>query len=371
MTSPVFEGLSGLASPALIFDLDAIERNLDRMLEIVGDEPSRLRPHMKTHKCGEILELQLERGIRQIKCATLSEAELAARSGIPDILIAYPLVNANAHVALDLVDAFPDRQFSFTVDSPASLSALERPEGPVLSVMIDFDCGMHRTGIPRGKAALELAIRILESPRLRFSGVHAYDGQIHVSDLETRKLEFETVLNRIDSFIAELRDIGIEVPSIVSGGSPTFAFHAAHAIRHAHWQCSPGTPVLWDMGYGSHFKDLPFEPAAFLLARIVSRPENFLTLDLGHKAVSAENPIDKRVRFPGHPGVDWVSQSEEHLVISCPGDGAEIGSEWLGVPWHVCPTVALHEKAYVVRQGKLTGESWNISARDRGISLKN
>src|SRR5690606_20713733 len=103
--------------------------------------------------------------------------------------------------------------------------------------------------------------------------------------------------------------------------------------------CSPGTCVFWDAGYAVHLPDLQFEQAAWLLTRIISKPgANRLCLDLGHKSVAAENPIENRVRFPEIPRARFISQSEEHLVIET--DEAtqwKVGDTILGIPWHICP----------------------------------
>ena len=130
--------------------------------------------------------------------------------------------------------------------------------------------------------------------------------------------------------------------------------------------------MLWDSGYGEHYPDLAFDPAAFLLTRVVSHPGpgNFVCLELGHKAVSAENPIENRVRFPGLDVVRFVSQSEEHLVVELSDrSSAPVGLDVIGVPYHVCPSVALHQQATVVRNGQATDEIWKIAARDRILSV--
>ena len=104
---------------------------------------------------------------------------------------------------------------------------------------------------------------------------------------------------------------------------------------------------------------------------MVSRPSDSLAcLDLGHKAVSAENPIDNRVRFADHPGLVFRSQSEEHLVAEVEENSTlSVGTELIGVPWHVCPTVALYDAAWIVRNGEVTGETWAIEARRRRLSV--
>lgn len=364
------EGLETVASPGLLFDCDRIQSNLEAMVEVVGGEVSLLRPHSKTHKCAEILELQKRLGIDRVKCATVSEAEQAAQVGIPDILLAYPALGPNADRITELAITYPESRFSTLIDSTAGLESLAGEKDGGLAVYLDLDVGMHRTGIPPGPKAIDLVRAILAAPGLEWAGVHAYDGHIHHSDPVDRKKGFQLSMKELEGFLRLLAENHLHCPAVVSGGSPTFALHAEQAAASPiRWECSPGTTVLWDAGYGQHFPDLPFAPAAFLLTRVVSHPgDDRVCLDLGHKAVSAENPIENRVRFPDAPAHDFVSQSEEHLVLRIDDRKAwEIGREIVGIPYHVCPTVALHAEARLIRSGVVTPGSWKIAARDRSI----
>lgn len=364
--------LDAAASPALLFDADAITRNLDLMLKIVGGKASLLRPHIKTHKCREILTQQLALGITAVKCATIAEAELSALAGVPDILLSYPLVGPNVDRFFALIQAYPASRFSTLVDNADAVDAFVRPGEKPVSLFLDLDCGMHRTGIAPGPEALALVRRLVEDPALNFAGVHAYDGHIHDASIEDRKVQFDAAMAVLDGFVEVIESEIAPVPLVVAGGSPTFALHAAQAsISTRPRQCSPGTTVLWDSGYGGYYDDLPFEPAAYLLTRVISHPgPGRVCLDLGHKAVAAENLIGRRVRFPAMPDARFVSQSEEHLVIEgiAPADWP-VGTPVLGIPIHVCPTVALHQEARVVRDHRLTGESWEIAARNRRITV--
>ncbi len=364
------QGLEKIASPALLFDKSAIESNLDRMIEIVDGEASRLRPHAKTHKCAEILAIQLERGITKVKCATIAEAELAAQIGSDDVLLSYPAIGPTAERLYDLAERYEKTSFSTLVDSAEGLADLKHGSPLTLGVYLDLDVGMSRTGIAGGPAAIDLINNLRRVDCLDWRGIHAYDGHIHDSGLNQRRDAFDTALESLSSFLHSLDELGIPVPSIVSGGSPTFALHAeAAAHSQLNWECSPGTTVLWDAGYAERYPELDFTCAAFLLCRVVSHPgENQICLDLGHKAVSAENPITNRVRFPGLAAHSFVSQSEEHLVLKfCLGERPAIGTTILGVPYHVCPTVALYERACLVQEGPATSETWKIAARDRSI----
>jgi D-serine deaminase-like pyridoxal phosphate-dependent protein len=155
------------------------------------------------------------------------------------------------------------------------------------------------------------------------------------------------------------------VPRVVAGGSPTFPFHA---IRSG-VECSPGTTVFWDSGYGNKLRDLDFIPAALVLTRVVSKPgPNLLCLDLGHKALGSEMP-HPRVQFLNLPDYNAITHSEEHLVIeSADANQFKIGDCLYGIPRHICPTVALHSSAVVIEAQKIVG-SWKVVARDRRLSI--
>lgn len=369
--------LESVPSPALLFDADAIRRNLELMLRIVGGDASKLRPHIKTHKCGEILELQHGLGIRRVKAATIAEAELSAQSGMTDVLISYPLVGPNVSRLFQLIDTYPDTQFSCLVDCEEALGAFVRTgREPVrrdpIHLFVDLDCGMHRTGIRPGPGVVALVRAIVANPALRFAGLHAYDGHIHDATIEARGAQFDAAMALVEETLAAIESEVGPVPLLVAGGSPTFGLHAARCLSEPRpRQCSPGTTVLWDCGYGSQYSDLPFEAAALLLTRVISHPgEGRICVDLGHKAVAPENPITRRVEFPAIPDAEFLSQSEEHLVLGVQDPSAwPVGMELVGIPKHVCPTVALHQEARIVRDGAITGEAWKIGARDRRITI--
>ncbi|MDA7920283.1 alanine racemase [Verrucomicrobiales bacterium] len=368
------EGIETVPSPSLCIDKDLVLSNLAKLLEMVNGNASLLRPHIKTHKCGEILKLQRELGINQIKCATIAEAEIAALAGIADVLISYPVVGPHVARFFQLKEAYPKTTFAALVDSEAGLCGFAKEADAretAATLFLDLDCGMHRTGIAPGEKALALVQAIETQPLLNWGGIHAYDGHIHQPEVEERRKAFDLAIAEVDNFIETLVSHGIDVPLVVSGGSPTFAMHIEVASQSSRpWQCSPGTPLLWDSGYGTNHPDLDFSPAAFLLTRVVSQPCNGqICVDLGTKAISAENLIHNRVRFPGIPDATFVGQSEEHLVISVDDPSAyPVGAEFVAIPYHVCPSVALYEEAYLIENGKLSEERWTIS-RGRRITI--
>jgi D-serine deaminase-like pyridoxal phosphate-dependent protein len=367
---PRLDDVAWLATPALVLDHARVERNVQKMLDLARSV-DRLRPHIKTHKMPAIVRMCEERGIRKHKCATIAEAEMAAQAGAADVLIAYPLVGPNLARFATLAAKYGDTTFRATVDTlegAAGLSAAVASIGRVIPVLIDLDVGMGRTGIAPGEAGYKLARQISRFPALEFDGIHAYDGHLRDSDPARRErdaLQSEAVVSLLrERLIAS----GIEVNRVVLGGTPTFPAHAGSEIPGA--ECSPGTCVLHDANYLELFPDLPFEPAAFLLTRVVSRTgSGRLCLDLGHKTVAPDSPLEKRVRLLGIPGARVVGQSEEHLVVEVPdAETFPPGTPIWAIPGHVCPTVALHSDAKVVRDGVCV-DRWVVAARVRELTI--
>jgi D-serine deaminase-like pyridoxal phosphate-dependent protein len=361
------ENVADIPSPALLVYPDRVERNIRRMIEIAGGV-ERLRPHMKTNKLREVVRMHLDQGITRFKCATIAEAEMAAMSGAPDVLLAYQPVGPNVKRFVHLVETFSGTRFSAVADDEATIRALsDEAAGAdvVLNLFLDLDGGMHRTGIAPGARAVEVYRLLSTLPGLRAAGLHMYDGHIHDTDLEIRRKASDEAFAHVLQMREAITGAGLEVPSVVVGGTPTFPLHA----RRNDVECSPGTMVFWDFGYSTILPDLDFEPAVALLTRVVSRPErNRLCLDLGHKAVASENP-HPRVKLFGLEEATAVGHSEEHLVLDT--DRAAdfpVGSTLYGIPWHVCPTVALHNEAVVVRNGRAEGR-WQIVARARTLTI--
>jgi D-serine deaminase-like pyridoxal phosphate-dependent protein len=358
-----------LLSPSLLIYKDLVVRNLKAMVDIAG-AAGRLRPHVKTHKMAAIVRMEAELGITRHKCATIAEAEMLAAAGARDVLLAYPLVGPNLHRLARLVREYRFTTFRVVVDHPDSAralsQALEKAERPV-PVLLDLDVGMGRTGIDPGDAAANLYALVAELPGLELDGLHAYDGQINDTDLDARR----RAVGRTHELTLGLRDRlvrdGLPVPRLVLGGTPSFPMHTA--LDEPGVECSPGTIVLHDFTYATRYPDLPFVPAALLLTRVVSVPRpGRLCLDLGHKAVAAD-PAGPRVHLIDLPEPKFVGHSEEHLVVETPAAGRyPVGSWLLGIPAHICPTCALHRRAYVIASGRLVDE-WDVTARDRVIGL--
>lgn len=357
-----------IASPSLLFYRERLEANLAEMVRLAG-RPERLRPHLKTHKTAELLRRQVELGITRCKSATIAETELAAVAGVRDVLLAYQPVGPHVARLVELARRFPHTRFGCLidhVDAAVEIARQASTHGQRLDGYLDLDVGQHRTGIAPGAAAYTLAHRVQVLPGLRLAGLHAYDGHLHDPDLAARTAACDAAFAPVVAFRQQLADAGVSAPTLIAGGTPTFAIHAAHRPDA---ELSPGTSVLWDAGYGQKLPDLAFLPAAVLLTRVVSKPTaNRLCLDLGHKAVASEMPAP-RVVFLNLPDATPVAHNEEHLVVETPHAARfQLGAVIYALPWHVCPTVALHETVRVVDGGRAIDE-WRIAARARRLTV--
>ncbi|MCZ2340205.1 MAG: D-TA family PLP-dependent enzyme [Bacteroidales bacterium] len=360
-----------LFTPSLVFFPELIRKNIARTVEMAGSA-SRLRPHAKTHKTREITRMQLEAGVTKHKCATIAEAEILADSGVPDVLLAYALVGPNGKRFGALAKKFPNTRFAALFDCSISLNTLAvaaQEAGRPLGAMIDLNVGMDRSGIVIGDDALALYEQAAKTPGLYADGLHAYDGHTRHSDPAERLAFVRGILDSVLAFQKRIEQRGLSVPKIVAGGTPSFPCYAS--IRDVpHLECSPGTYVLHDHGYGANFPDYAMIPAAVLLTRVISRPTpTRVTFDLGNKSVAPDPILTKRVYLLDAPEHTVVTHSEEHLVIeTAEADRYQPGDLVYALPGHICPSVALHQEVFIAEGGRVVGR-WEVAARNRFITV--
>ncbi len=363
----VVENVAEIDSPSLLVYPDRADENTRRMIEYAGGV-ERLRPHVKTHKMSQIIQRQLAAGITKFKCATIAEAEMVASCGAADIFLSYQVIGPKVQRFAALAQAYPGVQFSCLGDDEQGIRALSEglsATGVTAQVLLDMDNGFGRTGIAPGPQAAELYRLIAELPAIEPGGLHVYDGQFRQRDLEERCAASDAAFAPVQTFRQQLESQGLPVPRVVAGGTPTFPCHA----RRPDVECSPGTCIFWDASYADKFPDLDFLHAAVLLTRVISKPgDNRLSLDLGYKAVSPDNP-DPRVVLFGLDDATTIVHNEEHLTIATSQAGRyRVGDVLYGIPFHICPTVALHQYAWVVEDGRAS-DRWEVIARDRCLTV--
>lgn len=355
-------------SPALLVFSEVVRKNIAEMIKIAGSV-TRLRPHIKTHKTAEGIRMMQEQGIYKFKCATIAEAELLAINNAKDVLLAHQPVGFKIERFIKLIKAYPNTCFSTIVDNIHHAKIIDTSFGNasiMLNIYIDINVGMNRTGIIPDDHAIDLYEFIQSAKYLKFQGLHVYDGQHRQSIPDEREKACDTAFQQVYTWIEKLEERGYERPLIIAGGSPSFSIHAKHLDR----ECSPGTNIFWDHGYSTICPEQNFTPAVHVLTRVISKPSsNRVCLDLGHKAIAAENEINKRIYFPEHPDLKPVGQSEEHLVMETTNpEKYTVGDCLIGIPYHICPTVALHESLVAIEDNRVVGE-WQVAARKRKITI--
>ena len=354
-------------SPALLVFPSLVKKNIAEMIRMVGDV-NRLRPHIKTHKTAEGIQLMMDAGISKFKCATIAEAELLAMTGAKDVLLAHQPVGPKNERLQQLCIQYPQTVFSTitdNLDAAIQMGEVFVKQAQSMGVYIDINVGMNRTGITPDETALALYEGLTQVKGTHFMGLHVYDGHHRQADPVAREAASDEAFQAIYGLVNLMESKGYPRPFIIAGGSPSFSIHAKKIDR----DCSPGTNIFWDHGYGLICPEQDFTPAVHILTRVISVPAaNRICLDLGHKAVASENELAKRVYFPEHPELTPVGQSEEHLVMElAPGHGFKPGDALIGIPYHVCPTVALHDSLIAIEGENIVGE-WKVAARKRKIS---
>ncbi len=358
---------TNIITPSLLVYPHRIERNIRLMVEMAGGTDF-LRPHIKTHKMAEIVQLQMQHSIQKFKCATIAEAELLAQCEAQDILLAMQPVGANMTRFFTLMETYPNSEFSTLVDNHKTLDAFISKcvsRNTKIALWMDINNGMNRTGIQVGEKAKALYKKMATNKYIYAKGLHTYDGHIRNEDINERKKACDSAFEPVLKFKEDLDKEKLGPIEMVAGGSPTFPIHN----KRPGIESSPGTTLLWDERYGISFKEMKFLTSAVLITRIVSRPApGLLCFDLGHKSIAPEMEFP-RVRIFGLENCEQIGQSEEHLVLQCENaDTYEVGDVFYAIPMHICPTVAKYDTVSTVEDHKITG-TWKVAARNQKIKI--
>lgn len=327
----------------------------------------KLRPHAKTNKIAEVCRMMMDAGIVKFKCATIAEAEMLGMIGAKDVLLAYQPGGPKIERLYNLTQKYAATKYSCLIDNAGSaknIGAFFSAKGRAIDVYIDVNNGMNRSGIKPADTLL-LFGEVQAIKGINIIGLHGYDGHIRDTNLGDRQHKSDDAFHLLKQLQQDIEKQYGAMLKLVTSGSPTFPTHA----HREDIECSPGTFVFWDWGYKTAVPDEPFELAALVITRVISViDDNTICTDLGHKSVAAENPLP-RVYFLNAPDAVPVGQSEEHLIAKVPdAHKFSVGDVLYGVPVHICPTVALYERAFVVESHEVTNE-WKVIARDKKITV--
>lgn len=357
--------IEDLDTPAVLIDLDRLERNVASMAESARAKGVALRPHGKTHKLPEVARMQLQAGASGITLAKVGEAEVFVAHGFDDIFLAYPIVGAaKARRLLALSERSRIAVGADSVEGARTLSDVFAPAGRRLDVLLKVDVGFHRAGVlPKG--AVAMARRLCEMPGLRLRGVFTHAGQGYHCEAgqalaEAGRHEAETLA----ATAQELRGAGLPCDVVSVGSTPT----ALHSMRPGVTETRPGTYVYHDASQVSLGVCSLDDCALTVLATVVSAPApDRAVVDAGSKTLSND------VLRPKPGGHGWIvgqrsrlqRLSEEHGVVGVePGESFQVGERVRIVPNHACVVSNLHDLVYAVRKGRVEAE-WPVAARGR------
>jgi D-serine deaminase-like pyridoxal phosphate-dependent protein len=357
-----------LSTPALVIDLDILEWNLNRMADYCRERGLNLRPHTKTHKTPEISRMQLDRGAVGLTVAKVGEAEVMAKAQFSDILVAYPVWGTEK--LRRLASLASSRSMLLSLDNEATAIELSRAmvsQNATIGVLIEFDTGVGRCGIEPGAACVELATKVVKLEGLNFRGLMTYYGNIW-GDIKERRAEAKRVAERVAHVLTSFRSANIPV-EIVSGGS-TPAAPLTESIPGI-TEIRPGTYVFNDLNTFYQGVCSLEDCAARVVTTVVSTAvPGRAILDAGSKTLSSDllssGPKSGYGLIIEEPNAKLFSLSEEHgsVDISASEHHLRVGDVVTVIPNHVCSCVNMHDEAFLIRKGEVTGQ-WRIAARGK------
>jgi D-serine deaminase-like pyridoxal phosphate-dependent protein len=341
--------LRELDTPALLLDLDAMERNLTKMARFFGAGATQLRPHYKNHKCPVLARRQMDAGAIGMTCATFTEAEALVSSGITDILISSePVGDRKIGRFIELSRQAEVKAVVDNAKAVAAIGAAGRAKECSLSVLVNVNVGQNRTGVIPGELVVELARKVL-AEGLRFRGLMGYEGHVaHQVEGPEKEAAYDLAMGTLMKCRASLEDSGIPVEIVSTGGTGTY--HLSPRFPGI-TEFQAGSYLVMDTEYTNTCKD--FERTLTVLGTVISKTEGErAVVDAGLKSISGEHgmPVVKSCR-----GLRLRKLNAEHGIIDIldPSVVLEVGDPIEIWVHYGDATINLHERIYGVRNGEV------------------
>jgi D-serine deaminase-like pyridoxal phosphate-dependent protein len=344
---------AAIDTPALVIDLDAMERNLARMAAFAAQHGVMLRPHAKMHKSATLAKLQMAHGAVGVCVQKTSEAEALAALGVNNIYISNEVVSPfklKRVMALARELQALGGQLAIAVDSLEGLHRLAQAahgQHAAIRVFIEIDVGHGRCGLAPGAPAVALAHEMALHPALQFGGLHAYHGRAqHLRTVAERQAAIAQVIAHVQTTRAALQAADHAVPLVTGAGTGTFALETASGV---YGELQAGSYLFMDRDYADNERDPAqpvFEHALFVKSQVMSVCASHAVVDAGHKS----HAIDSGLPAVHGLALDYANGGDEHGILR----GAQLpalgDTVWL-IPGHCDPTVNLHEHLLGVRGG--------------------
>ncbi len=350
-----------LETPVLVIDIDAMERNLAKMMEVLKGSQVRLRPHFKTAKSPALAWKMIDAGAVGVCCAKLSEAEIMANAGIADILLTSEVAGVGKFERLVGL-ASQVARFKAVVDSEFAVKGIAdvaTSRGQTVDLLIEIDVNTGRSGVVSADAALELADLIRDTDGVRLVGLHGYAGHAQVRPEDERSELNPLAMEVLNEAIELLEEHNHELTYVSGGGTGSVALDVDAGVLN---EVQAGSFLLMDTAYRD--AGVPFENALSCLTTIISRPnEERAVCDAGQKTMSRESGPPEVI---GRPGVIYLRGSDEHgsmqvdpALLEAP---LNVGDVVRLIPSHICTTINLHDVMVGVRGGVVEA-IWPVEAR--------
>lgn len=343
-------------TPALMLDMDALERNISRMADYFRGKKVKLRPHVKNHKSPFIAHKQLKAGAKGITCATMKEAEVMVQSGISDVLIANEIVDDDGIERLAKLARYSD--IKVVVDSEKNAKQISNAafrQSSKIGVLVDVNLGaqtglegvLDRCGLSTGPSVVRLANEVSCFKNLEFKGLMGYEGGLRkFPEYERRKAACEKALTLLIQTRDLVSDSGLSVETVSCGG--TRSYNIAGEFPGV-TEVQAGSYIFMDETYRRF--GLDFEIASTVSTRIISNPKtDKIILDAGLKAISMDQglPLVK-----DKPEWEVTALNAEHGHVAKPADEEiDVGQTVELVPTHIDTTVCLHDSYLLTRDGQ-------------------
>ncbi len=347
-------------TPALIMDLDVVRRNIQHMMQRLSTMKARVRPHVKCQKSPELARLQVEAGAIGVCTATVWEAIVMSRSGIPDVLIANQVGGREKIAAL--ASAAKDGRLTVVIDdarNAGDLSQAVQAAGSKLEALIEVDVGMGRGGVRSAEEAVSLAQHVAKLPGLRLRGVQGYEGHCMLEpDREVRIQKAHAAMDYLGKVIDCLAAAGYACEVVSAGGTGTYDI-TGNNPRVTEIQA--GSYVFMDNFHGNLVPG--FSRALTVLGTVVIQHGNTLVLDSGRKSVGIDFVLPTMVDYPCYQARYFA---EEHALFDVDDRcRLKLGDTMELIPGYAPTTVNLYDAYHVVENGVVT-DIWPIVPRGPG-----
>lgn len=363
--------VAAIDTPALVLDLDAMERNLATMAAFAAQHHVRLRPHAKMHKSAELAKLQMAAGAVGVCVQKTSEAEALVARGVYNIFISNEVISPSklARIAVLTRTVAPlGGQIAICVDSIEGISRLATcmneariasGVATAIDVFIEINVGQNRCGVEPGSAAVALALEIRKHPALTFAGLQAYHGKAqHMRTPAARREAITGAIKAVEDTRQLIEAEGIKVALVTGAGTGTAALEAASKV---YGELQAGSYLFMDADYAANHLDPAqprFEHALFVKTQVISAQADHVVCDAGHKSHAIDSGLPKVHAFSSRSKLEYSNGGDEHGVLR-PAAGStrlpSLGSLLWLIPGHCDPTVNLHDALIGVRGGLLKG----------------